>query len=79
MLHKEPGGGNGIRPDKKKLPEKEARQEGPKHAKKTGDGDPPVVGLDPFRYLRVVITKPAMGWGVSLWQIDLIGGEEVAS
>ena len=27
----------------------------------------------PFQYLRVLILKPAMGWGVSLWQLDLVG------
>jgi hypothetical protein len=27
----------------------------------------------PFRYLRIYIMQPAMGWGVSLWQVDLYG------
>lgn len=26
-----------------------------------------------FRYLRVFIVKPAAGWGVSLWQVDVYG------
>lgn len=26
-----------------------------------------------FRYLRVYIVKPAAGWGVSLWQVDVFG------
>lgn len=26
-----------------------------------------------FRYLRVFIRKPARGWGVSLWQVDVYG------
>ena len=28
-----------------------------------------------FRYLRIEIMKPAAGWGVSLWQIDIYGKE----
>lgn len=28
-----------------------------------------------FRYLRLEIMKPAAGWGVSLWQIDVYGKE----
>lgn len=28
-----------------------------------------------FRYLRLEITKPAAGWGVSLWQMDVYGKE----
>jgi hypothetical protein len=27
----------------------------------------------PFKYLRVYIRKSAMGWGVSLWQVDVYG------
>jgi len=26
-----------------------------------------------FRYIRLFITKPARGWGVSLWQFDVLG------
>jgi len=26
-----------------------------------------------FRYLRIFIRKPARGWGVSLWEVDVIG------
>ena len=36
------------------------------------DAASPVV-TEPFQYLRVVVLKPAMGWGVSLWQLDLVG------
>ena len=28
-----------------------------------------------FRYLQLVIEKPAAGWGVSLWQVDVHGKE----
>jgi hypothetical protein len=27
----------------------------------------------PFKYLRIYIRKSAMGWGVSLWQVDVYG------
>ena len=27
----------------------------------------------PLRYLRLLILKSAMGWGVSLWQLDVYG------
>ena len=27
----------------------------------------------PFQLLRIAIAKPAAGWGVSLWQVDLLG------
>jgi hypothetical protein len=26
-----------------------------------------------LRYLRVYIRRPARGWGVSLWQVDVFG------
>ena len=26
-----------------------------------------------FRYLRLWIEKPAVGWGVSIWQLDIEG------
>ena len=38
------------------------------------DAASPVV-TEPFRFLRVLVLRPAMGWGVSLWQLDLIGFE----
>ena len=28
-----------------------------------------------FRYLRLLIERPAAGWGVSLWQVDVYGNE----
>jgi hypothetical protein len=33
----------------------------------------PVDNKRPIRYLRIHILQPAMGWGVSLWQVDLYG------
>ena len=33
----------------------------------------PIDNKRPFRYLRIYIMKPAMGWGVSMWQVDLYG------
>ena len=32
-----------------------------------------------FRSLRVYVTKPGRGWGVSLWQMDVYGWEAEAS
>lgn len=29
----------------------------------------------PFRFMRLYIVKPAVGWGVSLWQFDVFGRE----
>lgn len=26
-----------------------------------------------LRYMRIYIAKPAVGWGVSLWQVDVTG------
>lgn len=28
---------------------------------------------EPFRILRIFICKPAHGWGVSLWKVDVYG------
>mmetsp|Transcript_14310 Transcript_14310/g.23323 ORF Transcript_14310/g.23323 Transcript_14310/m.23323 type:complete len:142 (+) Transcript_14310:2-427(+) len=30
-------------------------------------------GMTTFRYLRIFIRKPARGWGVSLWEVDVYG------
>ena len=28
-----------------------------------------------LRYLRLFIKKPAVGWGVSVWQLDVFGSK----
>lgn len=33
----------------------------------------PIANKKPFRYFRVHILKSKMGWGVSLWQVDVYG------
>ena len=33
----------------------------------------------PFKYLRLYIRKSAMGWGVSLWQVDVYGTSDNVS
>lgn len=32
-----------------------------------------------YRSLRVYVIRPARGWGISLWQVDVFGREDVAS
>jgi hypothetical protein len=36
-------------------------------------GDDNINKCRKLRYLRVYINKPARGWGVSLWQVDVYG------
>mmetsp|Transcript_416 Transcript_416/g.924 ORF Transcript_416/g.924 Transcript_416/m.924 type:complete len:152 (+) Transcript_416:70-525(+) len=48
----------------------------PLHVVHTVSLGPQGVRVAPFRFLRIHILKPAAGWGVSLWQIDLLRAEE---
>ena len=36
----------------------------------------PLASHKPLRYLRLYILKSSMGWGVSLWQFDVIGWKQ---
>ena len=36
-------------------------------------GENSIENLRTLRYLRLFIEKPAVGWGVSLWQFDVFG------
>jgi len=50
----------------------DGRSEGVVRSGSQGRGDnAPASGVR-FRYLKIVIEKPAAGWGVSLWQVDLL-------
>jgi hypothetical protein len=62
LRHEGEGGGD-DRPNLRGQPQQPGDAWG---AAVSADDAPPV-----FRYLRVMILKPAMGWGVSLWQLDV--------
>ena len=52
-------------------------EEGTNLLRKEGDGDMNTIrssgSCHELRYMRIFIRKPARGWGVSLWQVDVFG------